>query len=200
MPLAEERYGRVVLALVFAAQFVVEFVAFSIGTLAPSLRDSLGLNHQQIGLLTSAFFAGAVPACIPSGWLADRVGVRLPLVAVQAVSGLALITVPFLYSYGALAAALVVVGVADGAVMVLGTKALYEWFSHRSLGTAMGIKFLALSLSGVMAGTVPALAFWVGSQEVLLVQGGLILASAFGCLLYRDRPKDAPSGDPEFAV
>ena len=86
--------------------------------------------------------------------------------------------------------------------MVLTTKALYEWFPRERRATAIGAKFLAMSIAGVVAGAaVPLLALWVGWQWVFAVLGGLALASALSTLLlYRDRPQATPSAVPLPAV
>ena len=85
--------------MVLLADFVAPLAVFSVGALAPLLRDSLYLSREQIGSLTAFFFAGAALAGIPVGWIADRFGVRRFLSAVQAVNGLGLIAVLLLHTY-----------------------------------------------------------------------------------------------------
>jgi len=186
---------RVILVLASLAQFVVLLVVYSVGALAPLLRDSLHLSREQIGSLTALFFIGAIPASIPVGWLADRLGVRGCLIAVQVVSGLAVSAIPLLHTYRGFLAVMFLAGVGNGTVMVLTNKALYDWFPRERLATAMGTKFFAISFAGIVAGTaMPALALWVGWRQAFAVVGGLTLASALSALLlYRDQPKDGPS-------
>jgi cyanate permease len=57
---APEHYPRVVLALMMWAQFVVPLMLFSVGALAPLLRDALHLSREQLGILTALYHAGAV--------------------------------------------------------------------------------------------------------------------------------------------
>jgi nitrate/nitrite transporter NarK len=98
-PASARRYHRVILALVILAQFVPPLVLFSIGALAPPLRDSLSLSHRQIGSLAALFSISAALFAIPSGWGADKLGIRLLLSAVQAVGGLALTATAWLRAY-----------------------------------------------------------------------------------------------------
>jgi predicted MFS family arabinose efflux permease len=63
-----EHYPRVILALMMWAQFVVPLVLFSVGALAPLLRDALHLSREQLGALTALYHAGAALAAMPVGW------------------------------------------------------------------------------------------------------------------------------------
>ena len=119
---------RVILSLALLAEFIAPLVVFSVGALAPLLRDSLHLSREQIGSLTACFFAGVALAGIPMGWVADRYGVRSFLIAVQAVNGLGLIAISGLHTYAELLPLMFLAGLARGSVMILTTKALYEWF------------------------------------------------------------------------
>jgi MFS family permease len=193
--MADSRDRHVILALACLAQFVVLLVVYSVGALAPLLRDALHLSREQIGSLTALFFLGAIPASIPVGWLADRLGVRCFLIAVQVVSGLAVAAIPWLHTYRELLVVMFLAGVGNGTVMVLTNKALYDWFPRERLATAMGAKFFAMSCAGIVAGTaMPMLALWVGWRQAFALVGGLTLTSALSALLlYRDPPKDGPS-------
>jgi MFS family permease len=150
---SDVRDRRVILALASLAQFVVLLVVYSVGALAPLLRDTLHLSREQLGALTALFFLGAIRASIPVGWLADRLGVRGFLVAAQGVSGLAVAAIPALHTYHALLAGIVLAGAGNGTVMVLTNKALYDRFPRERLATAMGVKFVAMACSGIAAGT-----------------------------------------------
>jgi MFS family permease len=90
---------RVVLSLALLAEFIAPLAVFSVGALTPLLRASLHLSREQIGSLTACFFAGAALAGILMGWVADRFGVRVFLIAVQAVNGLGLIAIGLLHTW-----------------------------------------------------------------------------------------------------
>src|SRR5262245_21042946 len=87
---ADVRTRRVIFPIVLMAQFVVPLGQFGLGALAPLLRTALQLSREQFGAVSALCAIGAACACIPTGWLADRVGVRGLLVAGQVGSGLAL--------------------------------------------------------------------------------------------------------------
>ena len=141
---------------------------------------------------------GAALAAMPVGWLADRCGVRYVLIVVQAVYGLALVAIPWLDTYETILPNMFLGGVAFSSIVVLTNKALYDWFPRERRATAIGAKYFAMSVAGIVAGAAaPMLALWVGWQQVFALMGGLILASALSdLLLYRDRPTDGPGAAP----
>lgn len=190
---ATERDQRVILLLVLLAQFMPPLVLFSVGPLAPLLREALGLSREQIGYVSALFSTSAALTAIPSGWWADRWGVRLPLVGVQVMSGLALTATAVLQTYQALCLMAALAGFAHGAVMVLTAKAIVAWFPRERRATAMGAKLLMVSGAGGVAGvSMPTLALWGGWHWPFLLVGGLMLVSALvDLLLYRDRPQEA---------
>jgi ACS family hexuronate transporter-like MFS transporter len=193
-PSRAERYRHVILALAFLAVFTGSIPAFSVGTLAPLLRTALHLTREQLGWLTALFYAGTALVCIPAGLVADRFGVRFPLVAVQVAGGLSLLAILFLYTYSALLLVMFLVGIAYGTVTVITAKAVSEWFPRMLRATALGVRLCALPVSGSLAGAVvPGVALWGGWRQAFAVFGGLMLASAGShLLLYRDCPQTAP--------
>ena|SRR5713101_727788 len=192
------RSHRVILPLVLLAQFVPPLVLFSIGALAPLLRDSLALNREQIGSLSALFSTSAALVAVPSGWWADRVGVRRLLSGGQVVGGLALTATAVLPTYRALCLVLCLVGIAFGTVAVVTAKAIVEWVPRERRATAMGAKQLAVSCAGgVASAVIPTLALWSGWRQAFTLMGCLMLASALGdLLLYRDRPQEVLHAKP----
>ena len=199
---ADIRDRRVIFLLVLMAQFVVPLGLFGLGALAPLLRTALQLSREQFGYVSALCAIGAACACIPTGWLADRVGVRELLVAGQVGSGLALAALLLWPTYGMLLLAMLLVGVAHGATMVLTTKALVDWFPREHRATVMGAKFVTMSGAGSVAGVaLPSLALALGWHQAFATVGSLLLASAIGVLLgYRDRCQERPPTTPQLAA
>src|ERR671924_544803 len=146
------RYHRVILALVLLAQFLPPLVLFSLGALAPLLRDALALSHGQIGFLAALFSISAALCAMPSGWGADKLGIRGLLSAVQAVGGLALVATAWLHTYSELCLVMFLAGMTFTTVLVLTSKAIAEWFPRARRATAMGAKSAALAGPGIFAG------------------------------------------------
>jgi len=187
-PSSTGRYHWVILALVMLAQFLPPLVLFSLGALAPLLRDSLSLSHMQIGFLAALFSISAALFAIPSGWGADKLGIRGLLSAVQVVGGLALVATAWLRTYDGLCLVMFLAGMTFTTVMVITSKAIAEWFPRGRRSTAMGAKSSALACAGIVAGVVMLpLALGVGWRQAFALLGGLMLASACcDLLLYRD--------------
>ena len=131
-PSSAGRYHRVILALMILAQFIPPLVLFSIGALAPLLRDSLSPSHGQIGFLAALFSISAGLFAIPGGWGADKLGIRGLLSAVQAVGGLALVATAWLRTYHELCLVMFLAGMTFTTVLVITSKAIAEWFPART--------------------------------------------------------------------
>jgi|RhiMetdeSRZDD1v2_1073273.scaffolds.fasta_scaffold163360_2 ACS family hexuronate transporter-like MFS transporter len=202
-PEAADRYtSRVIFVLILVAQFVGSLGLFSLGALAPLMRAALHLSREQCGAMSATCLFGAVCACLPTGWLADRVGVRWLLIAGQGMSGVALVALLLKPTYGILLVGMLCVGVAYGMTMVLTTKALADWFPRERRATVIGAKFLAHSSAGSVAGLVlPTVALELGWRQAFAVVGGLLLATA-GCALcgYHDRRQARPPIAPQVAA
>jgi nitrate/nitrite transporter NarK len=142
---------------------------------------------------------GAVCAGLPTGWLADRVGVRWLLIAGQGMSGVALLALLLRPTYRALLLGMLCVGVAYGMTMVLTTKALADWFPRERRATVIGAKFLAHSSAGSLAGLVlPTVALGLGWRQAFAVVGGLLVVTAGGALCgYHDRGQARPPTAPQ---
>jgi predicted MFS family arabinose efflux permease len=183
---------------VLLAQFLSPLVAFSIGALAPLLRDALALTREQVGSLTALYYAGTALACLPAGWTADRLGIRLLLIAAQVLAGVPLLAVPLLPAAGPLRLIIFVAGLAYGTVTVVTGKAIGEWFPREQRATAFGAKLLALSCAGIgAAAAVPALALWAGWRQVFAGLGAALIASSLmALLLYREHPSDTAGAEP----
>ncbi len=65
-----------------------------------------------------------------------------------------------------------------GAVMVLTTKALADWFPRDRRATVIGAKFFAMSGAGSVAGiAAPPLAMWLGWHRAFAILGVLVAVS-----------------------
>jgi MFS family permease len=119
--------------------------------LVPAIQDAVGATKGQLGLALLFVAVGALPAMLATGGLLDRRG---PRVLPAMLTGLAVATVlpAFASSVAALAAALLVLGVATGAVDVAMNGAVAELEARRStrlMQTAHG-----LFSAGVVAGAI----------------------------------------------
>lgn len=187
-------YRFVVLALIMGVQTATNLGALGLPSLAPLIRADLGLTRQEAGSFISAFYVGGVLTSLPAGWLADRVGVRWTLLGGQALVAAGFLAMVVAPGYPGLLAAVLLAGVAFGAVNPSSMKGVLVWFPARSRATAVGLKQAGFPLGGALGALLlPSLAGVLGWRGALGVAAGLIgLSAAAAGLGYREPPAGEP--------
>ena len=134
-----------------AAFFALGAVWGGWAALVPAIQDAVGATKGQLGLALLFVAVGALPAMLATGGLLDRRG---PRVLPAMLTGLAVAAVlpAFAESVAALAAALLVLGVATGAVDVAMNGAVAELEARRS--TRLMQIAHGLFSAGVVAGAI----------------------------------------------
>jgi predicted MFS family arabinose efflux permease len=185
------RYRFTVLALIMAVQTAGNIGALGLPALAPLVRADLGLTRQEAGSFISAFYVGSVLTSFPAGWLADRVGVRWTLSVGQGVTAGCFALMALAPGYGGLVAAVLLAGVAFGAVNPTSTKGVLIWFPPASRATVVGIKQAGFPLGGALGALLlPTLAGPLGWRGAVVVAAALIALSALAAgALYREPPR-----------
>jgi len=184
-----------VLALVTLAHALGALSVLSVAPLSPFLLDALGLSRAQVGLVLPAVYLGGVLMSLPSGWLTDRLGVRLTLGGGLVVIGALVVAASFARGLPALLAALVGAGFGFSVLNPSSGKAVIEWFPPRGRGFAMGIKQTGLTLGGLTGAlTLPPLAQALGWRWALATAGAVSLVAAVLVLaIYRVPPAPEPA-------
>ena len=73
-PTAQRRALAMLILLLALATFINALDRGNFSVAAPKIKDELGLDNTQIGVLISAFYWTYVPGHFLSGWLSERVG------------------------------------------------------------------------------------------------------------------------------
>jgi MFS transporter, ACS family, hexuronate transporter len=168
-----------VLALVTVAHGLGALSVLSVAPLSPFLLEALHLSRVQVGLLLPAVYLGGVLMSLPSGWLTDRLGVRVTLGGGLVVIGALVLAASFASSLPALLGALVAAGFGFSVLNPSTGKAVIEWFPPRGRGLAMGIKQTGLTLGGLLGAlTLPPLALALSWRHALATAGALSLVAA----------------------
>jgi MFS family permease len=167
--------------------------AYAWGPLAPFLQESLNLTHAQIGLITSALYIVAAVAGTPAGFMADRFGTRLGLLACLGVMGTGIATIGLFNSYLPLILLAAFAGIGYGIFTPVAAKSLALWFEPRLRATAMGIRHSGVTIGGAIGGIlIPFLAISYGWRMSLVIVGAIMFIPLFvSLLLYREHPKEA---------
>ncbi len=182
-----------VLALIMAAQTMANVGPLGIPSIAPLIRENLGLSVTQAGSFLSAYYIGPVLMSLPAGWLADRWGVRAAMILGQALIAVGLGAVAAAPSFSFIVVIMVVAGAGYGVLNPTTTKAGMAWFPPRQRATVVGLKQVGLPFGGAVGAFVmPPLAIAFGWRAAVAfaaaVVGGLALLT---WALYRDLPAPA---------
>ena len=191
-------YKWVVLGVLTLAHLVTSNSALSIQPLAPFLQQDLHLRHVHIGLMTSAFYLGAMVLSVPLGWFVDRFGVLWVLVGSQVVVGTFILAVSRAHSFGMILLFLVLGGIGYSGINPSSGKAIMCWFPWKGRATAMSIKQTGIPLGGALAAaTLPALAQAFSWRAAFVATGAVTVASAIlTVLLYKEPRGDGSRQEP----
>ena len=130
-------WTAVVLAFLF---MLINFADKAVIGLAsvPIMRD-LGLNHRQFGLLGSAFFLLFSLSGVVVGFLANRIGTKVLMLAMGIVWAAALLPLTVSANFRMLLASRVVLGAAEGPAFPVAIHSVYKWFGdqRRALPTSV---------------------------------------------------------------
>jgi MFS family permease len=152
-----------VLALIMAAQTMANVGPLGIPSIAPLIREGLGLSVAQAGSFLSAYYIGPVLMSLPAGWLADRWGVRGAMILGQALIAVGLGAVAFAPTFSFIVLILVLAGAGYGVLNPTTTKAGMAWFPPNQRATVVGLKQVGLPFGGALGALVmPPLALAFG--------------------------------------
>ena len=189
-----------VLALIMAAQVMANVGPLGIPSIAPLIREDLGLSVTQAGSFLSAYYIGPVLISLPAGWLADRWGVRGAMILGQGLIAIGLFAAAVAPGFSFLVVILVLAGAGYGVLNPTTTKAGMAWFPPHQRATVVGLKQIGLPGGGALGALLmPPLALAFGWRVAVAfsaaVVGGLALLT---WALYRDLPDPVSTG-PERA-
>jgi ACS family hexuronate transporter-like MFS transporter len=185
-----------VLALIMAAQVMANVGPLGIPSIAPLIREDLGLSVTQAGSFLSAYYIGPVLVSLPAGWLADRWGVRGAMILGQGLIAIGLFAAAVAPSFPFLVVILVLAGAGYGVLNPTTTKAGMAWFPPHQRATVVGLKQIGLPGGGALGALMmPPVALAFGWRTAVAfsaaVVGGLALLT---WALYRDLPEPASTG------
>ncbi len=195
-PATTPRFAWVILALMFSAQLSCAFATQATPPLSPLFVPELGLTKTEVGLFSSAAYAGAWIVMIFAGPLTDRYGVRVAVSIGQVVFGALMLTMAATSSFVQAVAVMFAVGVGRGFTIPSLSKGVSDWFPPRFLGTAMGIKQTGVPMAALLSASIlPSLGLAFGWRGAIATVGLLVIAGGtLSALFYRDpaRTNSAP--------
>lgn len=178
------------LAVLFLARAAMGFQFQTVGSIAPVLVESLGVDYARLGTLIGLYLLPGIFIALPGGMLGDRFGCKPVAVvglALMAAGGLLMAISP---SFLLLTVGRLVGGTGAVLMNVVLTKMVSDWFADREIRTAMAILVASWPL-GIALGLVicAPLAQALGWQAVMLAGVAMCLVKlTLVALCYRDPP------------
>jgi MFS family permease len=174
------------------------FAAFGLlwggwAALVPAVQDAVGASRGELGLALLFVGLGAVPAMLVAGPAINRHGGRVLPVTLAALAATAVLP-GLASSVPALAAGLLALGMASGALDVAINASAADW-EARTGGRVMQIAH-ALFSAGVIVGAVGVgLAREAGAGRFACLAGIAVVLAATA-LVNAEQPRTSPTGTP----
>ena len=171
------------LPLFLLAHFGHHIVGAMLRPLMPMIRTDLSLNYTQVGVVMSAFAITAGISQLPAGWLADRFGVRIMVIA--GISGVALagLLIGLSQGYWMLIICLVVAALLGGGYHPASAAAISSSVAPERRGRALGFHLVGGSstfwLIPLIAAPIAAVWGWRSAYITLAIP-----AIILGIVLY----------------
>ncbi len=125
-----------------------------------AIQQSIPLSHNDFGTLQALFYLAYALMYVGGGWLMDFLGTRRAFLLIVVWWSLACAGHGLARGFLMLAAARLMLGLAQGGLFPGGAKAVAEWFPARERGTAMGMMNAGSSVGAVIAPPAVALVLW----------------------------------------
>jgi MFS family permease len=170
------RATRNFLALLCLMEFVLFIDRVNLAAAAPVMQKDLGLGNIALGFAFSAFNYSYAPFQLVGGWIADRFGARRTLTVCGLVWSITTMATGAVRGLGSLFAVRLVLGAGEGATLPAATRALSNWTSLATRGTAVGLAHSAGRLGAGAAAPIVALLITWFSWRISFVALGILSA------------------------
>ena len=169
----------------------------SLSTVSPVLKDQLGINNTQVGLLLSSFFWTYSLSQPVAGWIAQRYPVRIVLAIGVGLWSLATMACGLAAGFVSLFALRMVLGLGESVIFPASARIITEQSREDQRGTANGISMIGLALGPTLGTIIGALILRdAGWRWVFYSLGGCSLLWLIPWLCYRGSTVAAPSAEP----
>jgi MFS family permease len=185
-----------VVGAVSAAHFVSHYYIILLAPLLPFVRADFGVSYTEIGIALSVFNIVTAALQTPAGFLIDRLGARVLLIAGLVLGAIAFIAVAFTHSFWVLVAMFGLAGVGNTVYHPADYTLLSRHVGSKRIGQAFSVHTFAGMLGSAVA--PPSLllmqSFW-GWRGAFIGAGVLGLAVAALLAAMREEPavEDAPA-------
>ena len=159
-----------------SAYFLSYFYRSANAVIAPALSNELSLGAEQLGLMTSLFFASFALVQLPLGIGLDRWGPRWVTPGLMLVGVVGSLIFAIAPSFGILAVGRALIGVGMAGILMGSLKVFSQWFSAERFATVSGL-LVGIGSSGALIAATPLA--WLNSTigwRAVFVAGAAITA------------------------
>jgi MFS family permease len=172
--------------------FLISYVDRAAISLAlGQIGKDFNLGAADLGIVISAFFLGYAAMQVPGGWLADRFGSKLVVVAAIAMWSVFTVTTSFAWSLASLIVIRLIFGLTEGAFPAASIKAVTEMFdkpSHPKLSALLTSSNYAGSMLAPLIMAPLIIAFGWRQAFVVIGFAGVAFALVYFVLVPHIRP------------
>ncbi len=181
-----------VFGLFSAAYFLSYFFRSANAVIAPDLSRDLHLGAEQLGLMTSLFYASFAAVQLPLGAALDRFGPRLVTPSLMLVTAVGSLVFATAHGFAQLALGRALIGMGMAGVFMGSLKIFSQWFSVQRFARAAGY-LVGLGALGALAAATPLAwaAQSVGWRSVFGAGAVLVVISSMGIFAWA---RNAPLG------
>jgi ACS family glucarate transporter-like MFS transporter len=186
------RYWVIVFAVALAVVTYIDRVSF--GNAEKSIREDLGLTHEQMGIVFSCFGIAYALFEIPGGYLGDAIGPRKVLMRIVLWWSFFTAATGWAFNFATMAVTRFLFGAGEAGCFPNLTKTFTTWLPEEERVRAQGIMWLSARWGGAFT---PLLVVWVmqmvGWRHAFEIFGciGLVWALLF-YRWYRNDPLQNP--------
>jgi sugar phosphate permease len=171
------------------------FGRMSYTIILPAMKDGLGFNYTQLGLLGTGNFIGYLTMAIIGGFLAAHFGTRIIIAAALILMGITMILTGLAQSFGFAFFMRLLTGLGNGAAFVPAMALGSAWFTIKKRGFATGIVSAGIGAGTLISGLVvpPILsAFGSGGWRFAwyILGGAVLLISGIVYQFVRSNPQE----------
>ena len=148
-------YGWVVIFMGLLTTIAAHgFGRMSYTIILPAMKDGLGFNYTQLGLLGTGNFIGYLTMAIIGGFLAAHFGTRIVITSALVLMGITMILTGLAQSFGFAFAMRLLTGLGNGASYVPAMALGSAWFTMKKRGFATGIVSAGIGTGTLISGLV----------------------------------------------
>ena len=171
------------------------FGRMSYTIILPAMKDGLGFNYTQLGLLGTGNFIGYLTMAIIGGFLAAHFGTRIVITVALILMGITMILTGLAQSFGLAFAMRLLTGLGNGAAFVPAMALGSAWFAKRQRGFATGIVSAGIGAGTLISGlVVPPILSTFGANgwrfSWYILGGAVLLISGIVYQFVRSNPEE----------